>query len=132
MTFGFNSAALGGAGGLGLSANLRLMRRGGQQGPQTNQRCQPVCFLRPFFIGGDVNFSGSGKSLAGDFAQALLGAIGESADVIDTNPQFGLGVDLVDVLATGPAAAGVLKSHCRRRNTHTRENFLAVFSNCGR
>src|SRR5580693_780824 len=55
-----------------------------------------------------MNFIAVGEARAGELAEAVERARGHAGDFCDGEPEFGLGVEFVDVLPAGAAASGEL------------------------
>ncbi len=113
VPFAFDAAPLGSPAGLGAFAALRLVDGFQQQSTEAGEDFFAVEGLAAFGVGGDVNLAGGGPAAAGEGAEALAGGIVEAFDGGGGDPELGLGVDLVDVLPTGAAAAGVLEADGR-------------------
>ena len=107
----FNAPAFCSAGDSGLAPWFRLDSRLLDHGAQAIEHCFAIAFLRAFGLGDDVNLAGFGETFAGEAAQALDRGLGKSGDRIERDPQLSAGVELVDILPAGSAAAGVLEAH---------------------
>ena len=108
--FALQAAFFGAAAGLGFFAALGFVGGLLDEELEAIQDRRAVAFLGALGLGGDVEFVGGGEAGAGELAEAVDGGFAEAGDRGDGNPKLGAGVDLVDVLTAGAAAAGVLEA----------------------
>ncbi len=73
-----------------------------------------------------MNFPRQGEAVARCCREPMFGAFGKAHEAGDRHPQFGFGVDLVDVLSTGSAAAGVLEAQMIAGDEDTGREFGCI------
>lgn len=103
--FGFQAAALGTGRGAGTSPRFRPMHRLDQKLAQPVHHRLAIGVLGAIGFGHDVDFACSGQAFARQGLESFDGIFPQALQGGNQDPQFGLGVELVDILATGSAAA---------------------------
>lgn len=113
VSFGIESADFGSAGGFGFAPGARFAGGREDQPAKPADQFPAVLLLRAMNGTGQVKPVLLGQPAAGQRPQAGQCGGGKPLDLINRQPDFGLGVEFVDVLSAGAATAGELPLQSR-------------------